>query len=90
MKLTATNGNARNGLSGQRVTITTRSGARYSKYLPAGNALKRIRYRDELIDFAKTVAVVESYQRHGVCNKMSELFATCKARLMIVHARRVI
>lgn len=90
MQITATNGNARNSIKGQRVTITARSGQAYSKYLAAGNAFRRARYRNELLDFAKTVAAVESFQRHGVVNPMCELFATCKARLIIVHGRRFI
>lgn len=93
MKLTATNGNKRNGLTGQRVTITLRGGQAFHKYLPAGGALRRKAYRDELVDFAHVCAATESAQRHGLPGSrgalaMADLFAECKARLLIVHGRR--
>lgn len=93
MKLTATNGNKRNGLTGQRVTITLRGGETVSTYLPAGNALRRPRYRDRLLSFAHTCAAVESDMRSGPPRShgalaMVDLFTRCKARLLIVHGRK--
>lgn len=93
MELTATNGNKRNGLTGQRVTITLRGGQAFHKYLPAGGALRRKAYRDELVDFAHACAVIEQTERSGSPGSrgalaMADLFAECKARLLIVHGRR--
>lgn len=93
MKLTATNGNARNKIEGQRVTLTTDRGVKFHKCLPAGNALRRVKYQSELIDFVHTVGVLEGWQRiprraSVKALAMLDLFARAKARLVVVHGRR--
>lgn len=92
MKVTATNGNRRNLIEGQRVTIRTRSGREFSKTLPAGNAIKRQKYRDELIDFIRVGATLDALERFGQVRpqgaKLIDLFARNKARRVVVHGKR--
>jgi hypothetical protein len=93
MQLTATNGNRRNLIEGQRVTITLEDGRRYSKTLPAGNALRRSKYRAQLLDFAHVAAVIELDARHGLPRSrgaaaMVNLFACHKAHKLIVRGAR--
>jgi hypothetical protein len=93
MQLTATNGNRRNLIEGQRVTITLEDGRRYSKTLPSGNALRRPKYRPQLLDFAHVCAVIEIAGRHGIpasrgAAAMVNLFACHKAQKLIVRGVR--
>jgi hypothetical protein len=92
MKLTATNGNSRNGIEGQRVTVRLSTGQRFDKVLPAGNAIKRLKYRAELLDFVTAAAVLEGVETHKPKSHqaaaMVQLFAANKARMLIIHGRK--
>lgn len=93
MKVTTTNGNARNGLHGQRVRFTSRNGARYDVMLPTGNALQRGTHRDELLSEARIELRAEARDRYGRprsrrAAQLLDLFVACKADLLIIHGRR--
>jgi len=91
MKLTATNGNPRNGIYGQRLTVTIADGTTYTKHLP-GQALASIKHRGVILDFVRTAAIVEAGRKHGkqrtadACH-LIDLFARCKARMVVTHRR---
>lgn len=91
MRVTATNGNRRNGIEGQRVTVRLESGQVFAKILPAGNALRRKRYAAELIDFIHAAAVLEGVEAYKPQSRsaaaMIDLFALNKARRVVVHHR---
>lgn len=89
MKLTITNGNRRNGIAGQRLRFTHRHGQVTDLVLP-GSSFQRATARAALFSVALAELRIESQQRHGVTNPMTELFARSKARLMIWHGRREI
>lgn len=90
MKISATNGNARNGIKGQRVTMVSRCrtvGALLQ--LPAGGALKRRSYWPRLEHAAEEVYRLEAQRRAGVqSSPMIDLFARSKARLSIRYGRK--
>lgn len=95
MKITATNGNSRNGIKGQRVTFTARGGqAAHSVTLSTGNALQRGKSRAVLLPVAQVLLFQEAKQRFEPKTpeavRLLALFAECKARLMIDHGRREI
>jgi hypothetical protein len=93
MQLTATNGNRRNLIEGQRVTITLEDGRQFHKVLPAGGALRRAKYQPQLLDFAHVCAATELTHRYGLPGSrgalaMANLFACHKARKLIVRGAR--
>jgi hypothetical protein len=92
MRVTATNGNRRNLIEGQRVTVRLEDGQVFCKTLPAGNAIKRKRYAAELIDFIRAAAVLEGVHRYAPIGRQGaaliEFFATNKARRVVVHGKR--
>lgn len=92
MKVTATNGNSRNRIEGQRVTVRLGSGQVFAKILPAGNAMRRKRYAAELIDFIHAAAVLEGVETYKPQSRsaaaMIDLFALNKARRVVVHHRK--
>lgn len=92
MRVTATNGNRRNGIEGQRVTVRLNSGQLFAKILPAGNAMRRKRYAAELIDFIHAAAVLEGVETYKPQSRsaaaMIDLFALNKARRVVVHHRK--
>lgn len=93
MKVTATNGNKRNMVEGQRVTVRLISGLVFAKTLPAGNAMRRKRYQAELIDFIQAAAVLEGCEVYKPTTRgaaaMIGLFAHNKARRVVVHGRKL-
>lgn len=92
MRLTATNGNSRNGIEGQRVTVHLSTGQSFAKVLPAGNALRRKRYQAELLDFVTAAAVIEGAAIHKPQSlkaaAMVGLFARQKAQMLVIHGRK--
>lgn len=92
MRVTATNGNARNLIEGQRVTVRLNTGAVFSKVLPAGNAIKRKRYAAELIDFIRVAAILELVERHKPRTSrgadLVRLFALNKAQRVVLSGHR--
>lgn len=92
MKVTATNGNRRNMIEGQRITVHLTSGETFAKTLPAGNAMRRKRYQAELVDFIAAAAILEGHQTYKPASRgaaaMIGLFAHNKARRIVVHGRR--
>lgn len=97
MKLTITNGNARNGVYGQRLRLEHRSGATHDILLP-GRAITSKKWRPmirfELLSHLRVEALrrhAGHYQKAGArAADMINLFAEGKARLMIDHNRRSI
>jgi len=95
MRITATNGNARNGIKGQRVTFTARSGASVSVNLSAGNGLRRRSNWPVLERWARwgylcdiSDRLPRAYGPFHPVRAMADLFAASKARLSIRHNRR--
>lgn len=86
MKLTATNGNRRNLIEGQRVTVTLSNGRQFAKVLPAGNAIRRAKYRPELLDFVTVAAVLELAEQYPRApGPAVKLFAESRARRLVRH-----
>lgn len=90
MRMTVTNGNARNGIRGQRVTLYPRTGPATATILPRADALK---HRPALLAMARCVAWAEGVARHTPTNpdaeQMLALFAESKARLVVIHRRAI-
>lgn len=89
MRLTITNGNRRNGVAGQRLRFTHRDGLVSDLHLP-GSTWTRPTARAALFSVVLAELRIESLQRHGTSNSMTELFARSKARLIVRHGRREI
>lgn len=92
VKLSATNGNSRNRIRGQRVTLTTRCGFQFITTYPAGGALRRPAYQARLLQMAQGAAWFEGCNRHGEpqtdrAAQMLQLFTQCKARMLVQHGR---
>lgn len=98
MRLTATNGSAAKGFSGQRVTVTMRGDRdKVTVHLPSGNALQRGTHTPQLLELVRVRARTECTDRAGIPRRgqrqawaLINLFAECKARLMVLHGRRSI
>ena len=84
MKLAATNGNKRNGIRGQRVTVTTDQGRKLSVTVPSGNALQRGTHREAIGALAYRGAINDmadlyGYQLSGQALSTLLLFARSRA-----------
>lgn len=81
MQMTVTNGNARNGIKGQRVTFRTDSGLTVCTILPRARAAK---HRPALLNLARCVAWAEGVARHAprgeAAEQMLRLFTDHTAR----------
>lgn len=97
MKITATNGNARNGIKGQLVRFVRRNGECADLvHLKAGGGLRRKKYREGLTQAAHWAYRREALERvspngapiSAQAFALADLFATSKARLSIRHNRR--
>lgn len=93
MQLTATNGNSRNRIRGQRVTLTTRCGFQFITTYPAGGAVRRPAYQARLLRMVRDAIWFEGCNRHGTprtaqAAQMLQLFTEHKARLLVQHGRR--
>lgn len=93
MKLTITNGNARNGVYGQRLRLQHRDGVTYERQMP-GRAVTSRRWRPVLTRWAASHFRAEAHDRNpprsAEAYAMLEMFIAGKARLMIDHNRRSI
>lgn len=84
MRMTITNGNARNQIRGQRVTFRADTGHSASVVLPCARARK---YRPALLDLAKQIAWAEGVATHSprtaAAEQMLRMFTEGKARRIV-------
>lgn len=93
MKLTITNGNARNGVYGQRLRLTYRNGMEIDWQLPGRAATSkkwRPMIRQAVYECLFAEGELRNFPRSLAASSMLAMFAEGKARLMIDHNRRSI
>lgn len=87
MRMTITNGNARNGIRGQRVTFRTAT-LTACTIVPRANARK---HQPALLGLARAVAWADGVERHKPEDDGAEmllrLFTDARASLVVKHRR---